>query len=562
MDKEYHAFLCFNGADEEFVDKLREYLESPKVGLKCVDHRRDFHAGKPVVKNIEEFIAKSRKCVLIMTPDFVTSEWCAFETDIMVNMSVEETRENIIPVLVKPCNIPKGVRTLTYIDVCQSKRWRERLVDAIRRTSKTVPCTDRSTPETEVGEQDMEDTVRTARDEKHMYLQCVQDYKQDKRKLELEGKSLETEVNNAFTLISKQLFDQLEKQKAKRLEEIRTQIANRQTTLLQKRNTADDIVRLMEADFKNNTQNLKHFIGKLDDYASLLKEQRGGSYYGFVDYVSQVEKMNELMSTVGHLRETDITQLRSQEDKDNFLKEMHPSLAILPQAIEINIHSIVRCPYFQYDAKTVSEDCRILPDGSLSNQPPLQPYPPSDTRLKIYRGAAGTRTLTAGGLYYWENKLDVDLEKELDGRDSVFEVALSRDGVFDDSHEGHAAGSVVSIRAYRCVRHQGVCLSTARYTSLVYHGFLTQNRRGKWPAIELGFLLDTVRLRLTVYDVTKKGEITSVEGIGDVEEFTPQFAVYAPKNGSVKLSVITGVGLHVSDETSKMLVKDIEKLNQ
>ncbi|XP_046379698.2 uncharacterized protein LOC124151335 [Haliotis rufescens] len=562
MDKEYHAFLCFNGADEEFVDKLREYLESPNIGLKCVDHRRDFHAGKPVVKNIEEFIARSRKCVLIMTPDFVTSEWCAFETDIMVNMSVEETRENIIPVLVKPCNIPKGVRTLTYIDVRQSQRWRERLVDAIRRTSKTVPCTDRSTPETEVGEPDMEDTVRTARDEKQMYLQCVQDYKQDKRKLELEGKSLETEVNNAFTLISKQLFDQLEKQKAKRLEEIRTQIANRQTTLLQQRNTADDIVRLMEADFKNNTQNLKHFIGKLDDYASLLKEQRGGSYYGFVDYGSQVEKINELMSTVGHLRETDITQLRSQEDKDNFLKEMHPSLAILPQATEINIHSIVRCPYFQYDAKTVSEDCRILPDGSLSNQPPLQPHSPSDTRLKTYRGAAGTRTLTAGGVYYWENKLDVDLEKELDGRDSVFEVALSRDGVFDDSHEGHAAGSVVSIRAYRCVRHQGVCLSTARYASLVYHGFLTQNRRGKWPAIELGFLLDTVRQRLTVYDVTKKWEITSVEGNGDVEEFTPQFAVYAPKNGSVKLSVITGIGLHVSDETSKRLMKDIEKLNQ
>ncbi|XP_048242420.1 uncharacterized protein LOC124151336 [Haliotis rufescens] len=377
--KEYHVFLCFNIADEEFVDELIKYLESPEIGIKCVDHRREFHAGKTVVKNIEEFIAKSWKCVLIMTPAFVTSEWCEFEMNIMVNMSVEDKRENIIPVLMKPCNIPTAVKRLTYIDVRQSQRWRGRLVDAIRRTEI-------STLGARVGDQDMEDTVRTARDEKYMYLQCVQDYKQDKQKIELEGKSLETEVNNAFTLISKQLFDQLEKQKTKRLEEIRTQIANRQTTLLQKRNTADDIVRLMETDFKNNTQNLKHFIGKLDDYASLLKEQRG-SYYGFVDYGSQVEKINELMSTVGHLRETDITQLRSQEDKDNFLKEMHPSWAILPQATEINNRSIVRCPYFQYDAKTVSEDCRILPDGSRSNQPPLQPHPPSDTRLKTYRGA-------------------------------------------------------------------------------------------------------------------------------------------------------------------------------
>ncbi|XP_046574691.1 uncharacterized protein LOC124282717 [Haliotis rubra] len=132
--KDYHIFLCYNIADEEFVDALIEYLESPEIGLKCVDHRRDFHAGKQVITNIQDFIARSWKCALIMTPAFVTSGWCAFETDIMVNMSLEEKRESVIPVLLKPCKIPQAVGILTYIDVSQSPRWRERLVDAIRRT--------------------------------------------------------------------------------------------------------------------------------------------------------------------------------------------------------------------------------------------------------------------------------------------------------------------------------------------------------------------------------------------------------------------------------------------
>ncbi|XP_067655402.1 uncharacterized protein [Haliotis asinina] len=490
-----------------------------------------------------------------MTPAFVRSDWCKFETDIMVHMSLNEKRESVIPVLLEPCKIPETVGILTYIDVKQSPRWRERLVDAIRRTD---------TPTLTLGvqeEQGMERMVQTARTEKQLYIQCVQEYTRDKRRIQLEGKSLEADVNNTFALISQQLLDQLDKQRKKKIEEIHELTASQQDTLLQKRNTADDIVRLMDTDFKKNSQNLKHFIGMLEQYASLTAEQGSGSYRGFGEPESLVEQMNELVSSAGHLRLTDVTKVRSQEDRVSFLKDMYPSWAILPQAPEINIRSFIRCPYFVYDGKTVCEDCCLLSDGGLSNQSPSQPHHPSDMRLKTYSGAVGTRTMTAGGLYYWENKLEVDLEKEMDGRQSVFEVALSTDGVFDGSQEGSASSNVISIRAYRCVTHKGVCLSAARFTSLVYHGFLTQNQRGKWPSIELGFLLDTFRQRLTVYDVTKKGEITSVDRIGDVEEFTPQFAVFAPKNGSVKLSVITGIGLKLSDKTTVMLEKYIEKRN-
>ncbi|XP_071099476.1 uncharacterized protein [Haliotis cracherodii] len=553
--KEYDAFISFNSADEKFVDDLLKHLESPDIGLKCVDHRRDFRGGQTIVGNVDEFIEKASKYVLVMSPNFVESEWCKWETEVMVTMSVEQKRDNIIPVLLKPCRIPQSLNTLTYIEVRPTEgsryRWRERLVNSIKWTDLKV---------SKHKNRDMEGVVQRAGDKKDVFKTCVQKYKQDKGKFEVEKRALESSVRIAFDAVSKQISATLERQKDEKMDEIQRLMDTRQTPLVQKMKAAEDILKLMEKDLKDDVHGIKRLADLLDEYENHEQKLKQRSFLEFVKSDSLVQILTDQMSKfdVGHLREIDIPQLRSQRDRDNFLKEIRPSLDILPETTDPTPWNVIRCQDIKYDEKTVYGRRTILPDGSLLNRESPEPLTNPDRRLNKFMGAVGTTTLTTGGVYYWENKLDVDLEKELSKRNFVFAVALSTNGVFDESQVGDQLPTAMSIAARACADHEAVCLYVTKYTSMVYHKVLTKNRRGKWPAIALGFLLDTVRQRLTVYDVTKKEEITCVEKIGDVEEFTPQFAVFGGHAGSVKLSLITGEDTKISPEILQNIRKSIE----
>ena len=74
----YDAFISRSKQDAEWVSsRLLPRLE--RDGLRvCVDVR-DFEVGVPTVLNTENAIKRSRKTLLVLTPDWVTSEWAEFE---------------------------------------------------------------------------------------------------------------------------------------------------------------------------------------------------------------------------------------------------------------------------------------------------------------------------------------------------------------------------------------------------------------------------------------------------------------------------------------------------
>ncbi len=105
------------------------------------------------------------------------------------------------------------------------------------------------------------------------------------------------------------------------------------------------------------------------------------------------------------------------------------------------------------------------------------------------------------------------------------------------------------VHALRCTEHgNSVCLKVGKDGILQHHQQLFPNKIGHPPPVRLGFLLDTDRKKWSVYNVKEEKLITTVHDI-DISggEFTLMFGVYGHTVSKIKLSVITGRDLDVSD---------------
>ncbi|VDI39364.1 Hypothetical predicted protein [Mytilus galloprovincialis] len=80
-DFEYNAFVVYCEADSDWVHTQFIQRVENIEGLKLCIHHRDFEIGQPIIGNINKFVEKSRKVVVIMSNDFAKSEWCQWEVD-------------------------------------------------------------------------------------------------------------------------------------------------------------------------------------------------------------------------------------------------------------------------------------------------------------------------------------------------------------------------------------------------------------------------------------------------------------------------------------------------
>ncbi|XP_069120259.1 toll-like receptor 4 [Argopecten irradians] len=121
----YDAFISHAEEDSEFVlgDLLKNLEENSQLSV-CL-HQRDFIAGRNIAENITNAIHNSRKTLVILSPDFLRSNWCMFELNIarMEGIYSRENTNNIFLVFykhVRPEDIPLPVMELvnsnTYLE--------------------------------------------------------------------------------------------------------------------------------------------------------------------------------------------------------------------------------------------------------------------------------------------------------------------------------------------------------------------------------------------------------------------------------------------------------------
>lgn len=115
----YDAFISYSHQDGPWViGVLLPRLEQAGIRV-CID-TRDFDIGLPVLVNIENAIQQSRVTLLVLTPDWVASEWATFEGLLLQFSDPTGRRRRILPLLVRDCTPPDRLRIFTYLDLRSS----------------------------------------------------------------------------------------------------------------------------------------------------------------------------------------------------------------------------------------------------------------------------------------------------------------------------------------------------------------------------------------------------------------------------------------------------------
>jgi len=135
----YDAFISYSHEDSAWVrDTLLPRLEGKGLRV-CIDFH-DFEPGAPSLTEIERAVLQSRKTLLALTPDYLASEWAEFENILVSTLDPAARQRRVIPLLLKPCELPLRTRALTYLDFTgsESELQFQRLVAAIRSEPKST----------------------------------------------------------------------------------------------------------------------------------------------------------------------------------------------------------------------------------------------------------------------------------------------------------------------------------------------------------------------------------------------------------------------------------------
>jgi TIR domain len=131
----YDIFISYSSKDRDWIKRnLLSRLEENNFKV-CIDYR-DFSPGMPAIKNIEQSVLASYKTLLVMTPDYLESDWTEFENILL--QTLDQLR--MLPLLRKKCNLPLRLKTLTYLNFVDPEdefiEW-QRLINAVNYHAQT-----------------------------------------------------------------------------------------------------------------------------------------------------------------------------------------------------------------------------------------------------------------------------------------------------------------------------------------------------------------------------------------------------------------------------------------
>jgi len=130
----YDAFISYSHHDSAWVrDTLLPCLEGAGLHV-CIDYR-DFELGTPSLVNMENAVERSHKTLLVLTPNWVASEWTEFEALLIQTRDPASRGRRILPLLVQPCSLPSRLPVFTYLDLTNPAEFdfqMRRLVAAVR----------------------------------------------------------------------------------------------------------------------------------------------------------------------------------------------------------------------------------------------------------------------------------------------------------------------------------------------------------------------------------------------------------------------------------------------
>jgi len=119
---DYDVFISYSHKDSQWVRNwLLPRLEKTDLRV-CIDYR-DFEIGAPSLVNMERAVELSRKTLLILTPNWIQSEWTNFEALMIQTEDPIGLKRRLLPLMLEKCDLPRRLSIFTYADFrCSENR--------------------------------------------------------------------------------------------------------------------------------------------------------------------------------------------------------------------------------------------------------------------------------------------------------------------------------------------------------------------------------------------------------------------------------------------------------
>ena len=157
----YDAFVAYDKDDRGWVrNELISHLESPVADgrddhsisskhMRLCIHKRDFEPGKWIQENIITAIEHSKMVLVVISKNFLNSNWCLFELEMAQMQSMERGSNIVIPILMEnvsfeemPASLRMIVRKHTYIEWKEEtgdhEEFWERLADVLSNAENNI----------------------------------------------------------------------------------------------------------------------------------------------------------------------------------------------------------------------------------------------------------------------------------------------------------------------------------------------------------------------------------------------------------------------------------------
>lgn len=135
-------FISYSHSNKEWVVQwLLPHLEG--AGISVHIDFRDFQIGLPILVNVEKAIEDCQKTLLVLTPDWLESEWANFEAFMIQTKDPIGLKGRIIPIMLEECSLPARLSIFTWADFKDSNNWSAELLRLLKqlgvdRSTKTA----------------------------------------------------------------------------------------------------------------------------------------------------------------------------------------------------------------------------------------------------------------------------------------------------------------------------------------------------------------------------------------------------------------------------------------
>lgn len=110
----YDVFLSHNRAQKEWTRRLAVDLD--EKGIKVWFDEWSLPAGTVASRGMELGVEQSRHIVLVLSPEFLDSEWTDFETQIGIVEDPANRNRKLLPIMFATCDLPKRISRISWID--------------------------------------------------------------------------------------------------------------------------------------------------------------------------------------------------------------------------------------------------------------------------------------------------------------------------------------------------------------------------------------------------------------------------------------------------------------